>query len=114
MSTKPREQPDVSPCRQGRPKLPKISNESTQLSISSLPAEGVVVLGLVDDAEVLERLLELVNVREAVDRLVAGGVRAVRPPELLRRLGAADSDLGGYLKKITLISMHNMVFCYVA
>ena len=65
---------------------------------SSLPAEGVIVLGLVDDAEVLERLLELVNVREAVDRLVARGVRAVRPPELLRRLGAADSDLGGEIR----------------
>ena len=45
--------------------------------IATLPAERVVVLGLVDDAEVLERLLELVNVREAVDRLVAGGVRAL-------------------------------------
>ena len=63
--------------------------------VSSLPAERVVVLGLVDDAEVLERLLELVNVREAVDRLVPGGVRAVRPPELFRRLGAAYSHLGG-------------------
>ena len=66
--------------------------------IATLPAERVVVrvvvLGLVDDAEVLERLLELVNVREAVDRLVARGVRAVRSPELLRRLGAAYSHLG--------------------
>ena len=60
--------------------------------LPSLPAERVVVLGLVDDAEVLERLLELVNVREAIDRLIAGGVSAVRPPELFRR---SPSDLHG-------------------
>ena len=78
-----------------------LKSQMSQLSISSsLPAECVVVLGLVDDAEVLERLLELVNVREAVDRLVARGVRAVRPPELLRRLSAADSDLGGTKRDI--------------
>ena len=51
------------------------------------------MLGLVDDAEVLEGLLELVDVGEAVHGLVAGGVRAVRPPEVLGRLGAAHSNL---------------------
>ena len=56
------------------------------------------MLGLVDDAEVLEGLLELVDVGEAVHGLVAGGVRAVRPPEILRRLGAAHSNLKEVLK----------------
>ena len=56
------------------------------------------MLGLVDDAEVLEGLLELVDVGEAVHGLVAGGVRAVRPPEVLGRLGAAHSNLKEVLK----------------